>query len=248
VKAAVGERDTVFAAGQVESLAGSDDQHWWFRSKAVIVSHLIERFAPPGQLADIGAGAGGVTGQLAPDRRPLAVEGSPELVAICARRGVRAVQGLARDLPLGPRSVAVVTMLDVIEHLPDPIGPLREARRVLRPDGVLVVTVPAHAWLWSDADELLGHVKRYTRPLLRAELEAGGFRPVWISHVFSWLVAPVYVSRRRPSSSAEDRLGLGADGPAYRLAARALTATEMAMIRRLTLPLGTSIACAARPG
>jgi SAM-dependent methyltransferase len=241
------DRSPIFTGGQVRTLARSDAQHWWFRSKTSVVSTLVKRYAPHGPLVDVGAGSGGVTAQLCPGRAKLAVEGSPELVSICAGRGMPAIVGSASQIPLASASMSVVTMLDVIEHLPDPIAALREARRLLRDDGLLIVTVPAHAWLWSEADELLGHVKRYRRSLLRQELQASGFRALWMSHVFSWLVPPVYVSRRRPSRSAEDQLGLGVDGYPFRIAARALTSAEMLLTRAVPLPVGTSVACAACP-
>ena len=75
-----------------------------------------------------------------------------------------------------------MTLLDVVEHLQHPDQTLRGTWRVLRPGGHLVVTVPAHGWLGSGADELLRHVRRYTRSVLRRQLAAAGFRPGTLPH------------------------------------------------------------------
>jgi SAM-dependent methyltransferase len=240
----------VFDADQAESLAGSDADHWWFESKAAIVRGLIARFAPDPSCptVDVGAGSGGVTYRLrAANQRIVAVEGSADLTRTCAARGLCSVRALASALPVADGSVGVVTMLDVIEHLPDPRPTLQEARRVLGLGGVAVITVPAHQWLWSDADTALGHVKRYSRPGLRDELGRSDFETLWCSHVFSWLVPPVYATRRAARRTAEEQLGLAVDGPLLRASARVLTRAELGVVRRVALPIGTTVAAVARP-
>jgi SAM-dependent methyltransferase len=250
VTAPVAVRDGVFGPEQAKGLIRSDRQHWWFQCKATIVGDLIGRFAPRarGPHVDLGSGAGGVTALLAdPGSVAVAVEGSEELSRHCSWRGLAALRATAGDVPLVSGCARAVTLLDVLEHLADPIPVLREARRLLRPDGVVIVTVPAHRWLWSDADVLLGHVKRYQRALLSRELETAGFEVVSSSHVFSWLALPVLVARRAARSSAEEQLGLEVDGSRLSAMARTLTRAELALTRRWSLPVGTSIACVARP-
>jgi SAM-dependent methyltransferase len=239
---------TVFDDAQGGALAASDSTHWWFASKAAIVRSLIRRFAPDegGLMVDIGAGAGGVTDRLTgfgPD--VVAIEGSPSLAGVASARGLPAVCGLTDRVPVRTGAASAATLLDVIEHLPDPVTALREAHRILKPGGVVVVTVPAHSWLWSDADVVLGHVKRYTRRVLSEELERAGLSVRWCSHVFSWLVPPVFAARRASTQSPEEKLGLGADTRAIRIAARMLTVGELALLDRVRLPLGTSVAAVA---
>jgi ubiquinone/menaquinone biosynthesis C-methylase UbiE len=236
----------VFADTQASTLMESDSQHWWFQSKAALASSMLRRHLPPGlrdaRLVDVGAGAGGVTAAMGwRSDRVCAVEGS-ELLCRHGRdrHTLFAVVGLAERLPLGDRTVGVVTALDVIEHFERPELVLDEARRVLRDDGLLVVNVPAHQWLWSGADELLGHVQRYTRPILRQQAEAAGFEVLCMSHVFSWLVAPVWLQRRL-TRDPRRQLGLEATSPVIDRAAMVLTALEREVVGRVSLPFGTSI-------
>lgn len=243
-------RGGVFDDRQAASLAESDTRHWWFRSKGAFVSAAIRHHVPQrhrgGFLADVGAGAGGVSALLGwSPRRLVAIDGSEGLVhSAVERHRLLATVGLGDRLPLREGSVSIVTLLDVIEHLPEQDHVLREVSRVLRPDGYLVVTVPAHRWLWSDADELLGHVRRYTRSLLRAHLAEAGFRPVHLSHVFGWLVGPVWL-RRRLSTTGEAQLGLDVQAPLLDRLAMVLTQLESALTRMLSSPFGTSIICVA---
>jgi hypothetical protein len=75
---------------------------------------------------------------------------------------------------------------------------------------------------------------------LRADLRAAGFRPVVLTHVFSWLVAPVWL-KRRFSTSAQAELGLDQTSPLLDLAAMVLTRIERTFIGRIAMPLGTSV-------
>ncbi len=80
----------------------------------------------------------------------------------------------ATRLAVAPATFDAVVALDILEHVQDDAAVLREAYRALRPGGVLVVTVPAYQFLWSDHDEAVGHLRRYTRgPLVRMVRETG---------------------------------------------------------------------------
>jgi dolichyl-phosphate beta-glucosyltransferase len=240
----------VFDDANAATLAGADRSHWWFRSKAALVATALHRTMGPrderGWLVDVGGGAGGVTALLGwPPDRVAVLEGNHAL-AIQAHRahGLAAVRTAANRVPMADGAAEVVCLLDVIEHLHDPIAALREAGRVLAPDGRLVVTVPAHTWLWSAADEQLGHVKRYTRPALTTELAASGFEPVLLTHVFSWLVPPVFLTRKLVGRGSAE-LGLDKTSFALATAAMALTALERQLLGHVRLPFGTSVLCVA---
>ena len=237
---------SVFDEVNAAHLSEADSSHWWFRGKAQLISELICRWAPSkGWVVDAGAGSGGVTSMLdLALRRRLAVEGSAALAALAADRGLEAGRADVTRLPVRSGSAAAVCLLDVIEHLPHPVAALAEARRVVGEAGVVIVTVPAHTWLWSSADEVLGHQLRYQRGELRGQLSEAGLEPRWMSHVFSWCVPPVWVARKlKPSAGAE--LGIDRTSRSVGRLADALNATERMVLSRTTLPLGTSIAAVA---
>jgi SAM-dependent methyltransferase len=237
-----------FVGENAEALAEADATHWWFRSKAAFVSWAIRHHSDvAGRLVDLGAGAAGVTAQLGwPPGETVAVDASGFLVEQAHRRHpLHVARGDTAAVPLADGAAHVVCLLDVIEHLADPGPALDEARRLLAADGILVVNVPAHPNLWSAADEVLGHARRYTRASLRDELERHGFAVTWMSHVFSWLYVPVWAKRRlRPGD--EPQLGLDARSPLLSAASLVLTRLEWAVVSRAPLPVGTSVLCVAR--
>jgi SAM-dependent methyltransferase len=239
----------VFDAENAETLAAADAEHWWFRSRAAFVNFALGRYAPRGDgwLVDVGAGSAGVTARLAWDRRRVAaVEGNAQLARQArAVHHIMAIRADASAVPVRPGVAGVVCLLDVIEHVTEPAELLRASGELLARDGVCVVTVPAHPRLWSPADDVLGHQRRYTRRSLRAELEAAGLRVEYVGHVFSWLVLPVWF-RRRVARPESPELGLDASSGAIDAAALVLTAVERAVLRFVSLPIGTSVLAVAR--
>ena len=79
------------------------------------------------------------------------------------------------DLPLGDESYDGAVLGEVLEHVDDDRGALTELARVLRPGGVLAVSVPANPALYGPSDEWAGHVRRYTRPALIEACTSAGF-------------------------------------------------------------------------
>jgi SAM-dependent methyltransferase len=108
----------------------------------------------------------------------------------------------ATHLPLADDSLDLVVAFDILEHLADDEGAVREVHRVLKPSGTYLVAVPADPRLWSSHDEAVHHLRRYTRSTLVALLERGGFE---VQDVMSWnvLLRPVVAMRRRLRSGSD---------------------------------------------
>jgi SAM-dependent methyltransferase len=138
----------------------------------------IHRVAPDERLdriLEIGGGRGGLTGLLYPAAEIVNVDMDPSFGTVAVNRGARTrfVAGDATALPFSDGAFDAVTMFDVLEHIPDHERATAEARRVLRPGGVLMASSPHTRWRYPyyrvlgpiapHEDELFaewGHVRR----------------------------------------------------------------------------------------
>jgi ubiquinone/menaquinone biosynthesis C-methylase UbiE len=73
------------------------------------------------------------------------------------------VVGSLEDAPLADASFDIVLALDVLEHLDDDSKGLREAVRLVKPKGLLLLTVSALPSLWGGQDVVSEHRRRYTK-------------------------------------------------------------------------------------
>jgi SAM-dependent methyltransferase len=148
-----------------------DRRHWFYRGKRAIVRHWIARhlaLGPDDLLVDAGCGTGTFLEEVAGTCRVLGLDDHAESIAIAGPR-LAAVGGQVLHTPLErvdlpDATAAVVTLLDVLEHTDDDGLVLREMIRLVRPGGLIVITVPALRALWSDWDVALHHRRRYHRP------------------------------------------------------------------------------------
>ena len=183
------------------NLANVERRHWFYAGKREIVRHWIQRvhpLRPEHLLVDCGAGTGTFAAEMAGLCRVLAVDDHEESLAI-ARTQLGAGQvrrGSCVELPLESNSVDVLTALDVLEHVEDDRKAVAEFSRVVRPGGIVVLTVPALTWLWSDWDVALHHVRRYDRRSLLALLPNASFEVVHCNYV-NVVVLPLVVMVRK---------------------------------------------------
>jgi SAM-dependent methyltransferase len=108
----------------------------------------------------------------------------------------------------------VAGAFDVLEHIEDDGAAMVSIRRALKPGGIFVVTVPQHPWLWSNADVLAHHVRRYTRDDLVAKLADNGFQVRYVTSFMTLLLPLLAASRvlRGRQASAELKLSPSLNG------------------------------------
>ncbi len=162
-----------------------EPHHFWFVSRNELIGWLVRTYSGKARrVVEIGCGTGFVLTALRtalPDARIAGTElHSRGLVTARKRHGgnVELIQMDARATGLRS-AVDLVGAFDVLEHIPEDDAVLVEIERMLAPGGLLIASVPQHPWLWSSADDVAHHQRRYKTGELARKAEAAGFEPIY---------------------------------------------------------------------
>ena len=234
----------------------AEEGHWWYRGRRRIVREVVASLGlPPGaQILDAGCGSGRNMVELDDFGQVTGTDVSERALELARERGVGRVElAPLEQMPFEDAGFDLVACLDVVEHVEDDVAALRELRRVTRPDGRLLLTVPAYPRLWSSHDVVNRHFRRYTRRSLEAATREAGWQPERVTSFNSLLLPPAAAYR------AVERL-LHRDGtpppvsqldrtpPWMNRTLERLLAAEAATIRRgRAIPAGLSLLGVFRP-
>jgi len=192
---------------QYEELKELQDTFWWFAGKREIVTDFAAFYAglktgANVTILDVGCGMGLMLERLSHFGSVFGMDTEESAVEYCT--GMCAEQGfdfsirkgsLPDDIPFEPHFFDYIFALDVLEHVEDDKSALSILYSLLKPDGKLILTVPAHMSLWSYNDELNHHFRRYEKQELTDKVISAGFRIIKCSYYNTFLYPAVWTVR-----------------------------------------------------
>jgi SAM-dependent methyltransferase len=242
------ERDVYRRLSEIE------DTHWWFAARRSVLGALLDRLAGARRdlrILEAGCGTGGNLKMLERYGRVSAFEPDAEARAIAeGKSGLSVSAGtLPEGIPFARDAFDIVVALDVMEHVEKDQAGLAALGKELAPGGRLIITVPAHGWMWSRHDEVHHHFRRYSYDELKTKLEKAGLRPITMTY-FNSILFPL-IAMVRLVGKALGRQGAGDDhlpSPLLNRILKVLFSSEGRLIGRVRLPVGVSLlAVAERP-
>ncbi len=176
-------------------LGANADDHWYYRSKARAVERLL-RGVRSHKLLDIGAGSGFFS------RHLLAHSAASE--AWCVDPNYPEDSDIVENgksihflRATGPVDADLVLLMDVLEHVDDDVGLLRDTVGKAAERATFLISVPAFQFMWSGHDVFLEHKRRYTLAALERVVEAAGLRIRHSTYFFA-AVFPMAMLLRLP--------------------------------------------------
>jgi ubiquinone/menaquinone biosynthesis C-methylase UbiE len=241
-------------AQEYQTLFQVETTYWWHVGRQNIINSFLRRaygYIPhrDRQILDVGCGTGATMQHLKQFGTVTGIDFAQEALDFCRQRGEENVRRMdATQMSFDPATFDLVTAFDVLEHLDD-LAALREIHRVLKPEGYLLLTVPAYMFLWSDHDRALHHLRRYTRPEIVGKLVASGFSihkaSYLITTFFPIIVGFRLLNRVLPSRTTPKASYFMLPRPINRFFT-GLLHLEARLVNYLSFPVGTSVMVLAR--
>lgn len=193
------------------------ESSFWVSSRNRLFKSIVQRhLVPTGKtkFLDIGCGTGNFIQQIAQNKN-LEITGSEIYLKglVYAKNNLPSIDFVQFDVTKGTlgEQFNIITAFDVIEHIENDNAALSNISQMLNKDGVLIVSVPQHMFLWSKLDEIVKHKRRYSRRDLVAKLKANGFDIDYVTSFLFILFPLMLLSRlfdRGGDQPASDEQGL----------------------------------------
>lgn len=245
------KRDRLMNDSEINQMAQFESYYWWHIGRREIIRSLLNKCVhrPFSRILDYGCGTGGNLSLLADFGETWGSDCNDKALSFCRGKGhVNLLSNKEDHVPDG--CFELITALDVIEHVREDAHLLAEFFNIISPGGLLLISVPAYPFLWSEHDEALGHYRRYRANELREKLRAAGFEIVRSTHAISFVLLPIIIYRcvrrslyRNQHRAANSYVTL----PKSINALLALFLTiESKMVQKTDIPFGCSLLCLAR--
>ena len=228
-----------------------EETHWWYQALHRLIFQTLEAELPDWRekkILDVGCGTGAILKQLGNPERNVGIDLAPEAISFCRERGLSNVeQGDIHALPFPDASFDAVICSSVLYHqwVSDIEGAVREMGRVLRPGGLVLVNVPAFAFLHSAHDEAVMTARRFRKPEIRQLLQKQNFRIRRLTYWTTFLFPLAVVARTLGGS----KMGRDFETEGASITQRALgviMAFELRLLRRISMPFGVALLAVAR--
>ena len=220
------------------------EKHWWWRAREELIVDTLRDLQPKQgwkRILDVGCGDGLFFNRLAEFGEVEGVEPSAELVNP-GNPHRSLIYNCLFDKNFQPeKPYSLILMLDVLEHLENPVLALGHAMELLAPGGMVVITVPAFMSLWTRHDVLNHHFTRYTKRSFRQIADQAGFQIQRERYFYHWTFLAKLGVRMLESISRADPKPPKVPGVWINQTLFWFSRMEQRTLTSLPLPFGSSL-------
>ena len=192
------------------------DSSFWVSSRNRLFKSILQRLIRPEgktKLLEIGCGTGDLIRKIY-QNPALEITGSEIYLKglLYAKKNLPNVEFIQFDVTQGSigGSFDIIAAFDVIEHIGDDELAIANIFEMLKKDGIFVVSVPQHMFLWSRLDELVKHKRRYSKKELIGKLSNSGFEVTYstsfVFSLFPLMLASRILDRKSKDEKSVDQL------------------------------------------
>lgn len=237
-----------FEAEFFPKLVQLEAKNFWFRSRNRLIIYALKHYFPQAKnFLEIGCGTGFVLQGIEKHLPHLISSGSEIFTAGLEfaterLRKTTLFQMDARNIPFA-EEFDIIGAFDVLEHIEQDTDVLAEMYQATQNGGGIILTVPQHPWLWSQADTHAHHVRRYVKQDIIIKLQQTGFKVVRVTSFVSLLLPLMLISRlnQRPSKNYDPTSELKISGTLNYLLEKILNLERWLIKLGFSFPWGGSL-------
>jgi len=223
-----------------------EEKYWWYAARRNIMLDWIHQFIQVDNplILDYGCGTGKFTESLLSlGYRVEPADTSKKAIEFCRKRGLQNVINL-NESELQSDRYDLIVMGDVIEHIEDDMGILKSLKHKLKPNGNILITVPAYNWLWSGEDHISHHIRRYTLGVVKRIVLTSGMKIKKASYFNTFLfpiIVLIILTKKILFPKTQKKTDLQEIWPPVNKLLKAIFESEKHWLRFLCFPFGASI-------
>jgi SAM-dependent methyltransferase len=171
---------------------GIEFHYWQIARNNILLQEITKYCSKSDRILEVGCGRGDVLAHMRKNGFDYwGVELAADVPVIEAQKQYITIGTDANLLPEEFRySIKIITLFDVIEHLPNPTEFLESLKKSYPNLSHFIITVPACQEIWSNYDEFNGHYRRYNLKMMKEQSEAIGASLLMNRFFFKMLYLP----------------------------------------------------------
>jgi len=235
---------------EIAELSEFEDDYWWNKGRRKILCDLIyEQISNTKNLEilDVGCGSGGTSTAFRQFGNVTGIDFSSLALKFAKNKGLaNVVRSTSTSIPFRSEKFDIITVLDVIEHIKDDKSVLKEIWRLLKPNGIIILTVPAFQFLWSEHDVASMHERRYNSANITKILKESQFKIIKLSYFVSFLFPFVAIFRlmtKHRTKNKTTKVNLVKFPHLINKLFEKILLFENRLLKNTNLPFGLSIVC-----
>jgi 2-polyprenyl-3-methyl-5-hydroxy-6-metoxy-1,4-benzoquinol methylase len=177
------------------TIASFEAQNWWYRARRDLLDRILSNYETRySYVLDAGCGVGSNFTILRKYSKNIyGVDISGDALDICSKKSYSSliktsVENFRVDIKFD-----LIVCLDVLEHIGDHVNAVRNLKNLLNKNGILIVSVPAHKFLWNINDVFSHHLRRYTLKDINKVMKMAGVRIIRSSYWNQLLFLPAFI-------------------------------------------------------
>ncbi|MBU0568831.1 class I SAM-dependent methyltransferase [bacterium] len=231
----------------------AEDTFWWYVGRReIILSFLNKAVTDRGKdikILDAGCGTGKILQSLKDYGFSVGIDISREAIQFCKIRGLENIsQASVMNLPFRDGAFDLIVSLDVLYHswVKDDCSTMKEFGRILKEDGMVLITLPAYNFLKSPHDKAAHTKHRYTRREVKKKMEEASFlveRATYFNTILFPLICVVRLWGKIFISNKKVKSDIKPINPIINMILTFVLWIELKIIQQIDLPFGLSVLC-----